>query len=468
MADSRSFLLLDSNGAPLTTATPTYIYYGDKNGNARTPPANPVHRSGGVYTYSPSDADEAVGTIALVDSGSSAFPQLDTKAIHLADNSNQFFAFCIESADGSHWAGGNPSVGVYVDKAGASRTAPGLVAALNPYLWSCTPTLADIAADVNVRIDFPAGASQPYVYGDTVPLAQPPVVTASPGIAPELLAASALGDYLRATLPAKCTQLNLLRAAVLMTPGIGTGAAVGWLITSGMALKLSAVSRDAAPVSVTLPTGSNVTAAQLATAINAAAVPNLTAAADSYGRLVLASSVAPTSGNSFVGVGADTTGANAALGFDVGGEHVMVAPLRAPSRRGVMDGRPVNPPDAGVGFWVVLGKRQSKPYPQPGSDLRRGEVDVTFQVDIFKPEMNLSPHRSREGISSCVRAVREVLQTFAGRSLNRATAGDIIRTDVYTTEIQGVSFAFTDTAPNVLFDAAAMVVNVRTFIRINS
>ena len=47
------------------------------------------------------------------------------------------------------------------------RTAPALVAAIDPYLWSATPTAADVEAGSSIRIDAPAGAAASYFYGYT-------------------------------------------------------------------------------------------------------------------------------------------------------------------------------------------------------------------------------------------------------------------------------------------------------------
>jgi hypothetical protein len=179
MASTRSFLLLDYAGAPMTSAVPTFVDYRDKTGVARTPPTTPLHVGGGVYAYTPSDADELAGTVALVDCGAGAYPQRNCQPIHLGDGSNQFFAFHVEDMGGNLWAGTAPAVAFYQDKSGTPRTAPSLVAVAGAYLYALTPTLADIVAETTARIDAPAGSGWPYLLAETEPIS--PWVQPSPG-----------------------------------------------------------------------------------------------------------------------------------------------------------------------------------------------------------------------------------------------------------------------------------------------
>ncbi len=468
MAATRTILLLDIAGAPLTTATPTFVDYRDKTGTARTPPSNPVHIGGGVYAYTPSSADETVGTIALVDGGAAAFPRRDSKAIYLSDGSNQFWGWHVEDMAGTLWAGSAPTIAFYQDKVGLARTAPSVLAASGAYLWSLTPSAADITAETNARIDSPAGSGWPYFLAATEPIvaAQLPSRVSSYSNQPEVIAARALIDYLRLYLPPKVAEINALRAASLTTPGVGTGLNYGWALTSGMQIKLSAISRDDVGTAVTLPTGAIVSPTTIAAAVNSTPVPGVLASTDPDGRLRLTSTTAPTDGPSIVCVLADATGGNAALGWDAGGEHVMTSPIKPPTYRGIRDGYPTTAPDMGSGFWVILGDRDARPWPSAGEDIRRGECDVHFVVELFKPEANLNAGASREGISACLWAVREVMQTNVGRQLNRGGQGDIIRADIGVTRIAGRPFSFSNTnSPNVICDVAALEITVRTFQR---
>lgn len=174
MATPRSFLLLDSTGAPLTTATPTYFAYANGLGVARTQPAFPVHLGEGEYKYLPTDADEAAGTVALISCGSPATPRYVCHAIHKSDNTNQFWAWHVEDGSGILWTGSAPTVGSYRDPGGGAPTPPSVVAVAGAYLYVATPSAADIAAVMSIRIDMPAGASVQYLYSDTLPIGPAP------------------------------------------------------------------------------------------------------------------------------------------------------------------------------------------------------------------------------------------------------------------------------------------------------
>ncbi len=467
MACTRAFLLLDIDGLPLTTATPTFVDYRDKTGANRTPPANPTHIGGGEYAFTPDSTDETVGTVALVDGGATAFPRRHVFPLYEADRTNQFFAWCLEDDGGELWTGTAPTVGLYVSKTGSPLSAPTISSVAGAYLYALTPSASDFGGQVVARLDSPVGANAPYFHAVSLPLRTTVPAVPSTGLNPEGLATRHLLDYLRLYLPRKMVELNSLRAAVMMTPGIGTGTQIGWTITTGMKLAI-ATSRSGSGTLVTLPVGAAVTASTIATAINAAPVAGITASADDDGRLVLTSTTAPSaSGDSVVVVAKDTTGGNAALGFDPGGEHVSTSYISPPTWRSVMDGYPVAAPDAKAGMWVIIGDRDSKPWPGPGPDIRRNETDVAFVLEIFRPEANKAPHRSRDAIQTCVRAVREVLQSVDGRQLGRGQVRDIIRVDVLGVRVGGRPFSFSNReSPNVLCDVAAITINVRVFQRL--
>jgi hypothetical protein len=65
-------------------------------------------------------------------------------------------------------------------------------------------------------------------------------------------------------------------------------------------------------------------------------------------------------------------------------------------------------------------------------------------------------------ISSCVRAVRELLLTTEGSYLGRA--GDIQLASLTDTVISGDPLALSE-VPGVLFDTARLTINVRVFQR---
>jgi hypothetical protein len=459
MADARSTLVLDSTGAPLTTATPSFVDYRDRAGSARTPPAAPSHLGGGVWAFTPSDADETAGTVALVDFGAGAEPRRVTWGLHLPDGSNQFWAVHIEDEAGALWTGAAPTAGVYDDSAGSPRTPPSLAVVSGAYLFALTPTSADVAAGIEGRLDGPAGSNQPYWAFSSVPLVEgggaPLPLAPSVGVQPTRLAASALRDYLLRYLPAKVTQLNALRGAVLKSPAVGP-----WNISSG-SLAL-ATAREGAVTTVTLPTGAAVTAAQVVTAINAAPVPGLTASADGDGRLVL-TAAAPTEG--VQSVARVTAGAsNALFGWPQEGAYETTTALTAPTHKGVLDGWPVSLPDMGRTFAVIIGDRDAVPL----GGVRRDEHTVTLDVAVWVADRAAGGHRSRETLESCARAVHELLTSDDGRTLGRARVGDVIHTDVTRMRIKGMPFQAFDESKRPVggpTEVASLTVTVKVFHR---
>lgn len=282
------------------------------------------------------------------------------------------------------------------------------------------------------------------------------------GAYPEQIAVDAFIDYLRANLPAKVTAVNLTLAAVLKSALAGP-----FTIPSGAVLRLSASAQEATPTSVPLTAGSR-TAAQLVTDIGVL-VSGITPTADDAGRLVL-TAAAPVAGTpSIVIVAQDTdgattpaaTGSNAALGWAEGGEHSEVRALVAPSWRGVCDGWPLTAPDMGQGFWVILGNRTCKPtHPGP----RRDTFAFSCAAEVWRPfSTSAPPHRTRAGITACVRAVRELVTTVDGRYLGRQATGDVQLADVSDVAIQGVPL--NTGVPGVMFDVARLNLTCRVFQR---
>jgi hypothetical protein len=177
MADARSLTVRDSTGAAVTVGV-TLVEYRDRAGAARTPPAI-THVGAGKWVFVPTDDDETTGTVALVDCGANNLPRRGSVAIHLSDNSNQFWAVHVENPDGTLWAGAAPTVGQYVEADGDARTPPSVVAVAGAYLYAVTPSAADLAAGVEGRIDLPAGASGAYF--DISTIGSSPWAAPSPG-----------------------------------------------------------------------------------------------------------------------------------------------------------------------------------------------------------------------------------------------------------------------------------------------
>jgi len=459
MADKRAVIVVDSSGAPLTSGTPGVQAFDAVTGAARAaPPVAHVAAAPGTWRVTPTTADEDAGTVVLVDFGAGALPRFVAFACFKADGSNQFWAVPVVGADGAPWAGAAPTWAGYTGTTPPSLTAvPGAATAL----YVARPSSADVAADVTGRIDGPAGSSQPYWVVDTEPLVSTSGnVAPSPGVAPDALVVQALREYLLRYLPAKVAQINALRPAVLKS-----ALAEPYTVPSGAVLQLSAAGHEAAPTAVPLTAGVR-TSAQLVADVAAVAPEGLTASTDEAGRFTLTATAAPAEGAPSVVVvardtdGAAATGSNAALGWADGGEHVEVPALVAPSWRGIVDGRPLTVPDMGQGFWVLLGNRTVRPT-HPG--IRRDTWLVSFAVEVWRP-FSSHVHRSREAISSCVRAVRELLESGDGRYLGRQGAGDIQLVTVADVAINGNPLSFEET-PGVFFDLARFTLNVRVFQR---
>lgn len=170
MADARSFFVLSSAGVPLTGgAAGMTAFAWDVTGHARGAPAI-TELGEGEYQIQPTDADEAIGTAVLVDTGAGNEPRRWVAACYLADNSNQFAALVVEDLAAGLWTGTAPTIGSYRSKAGGSRTPPALVALAGAYLFALVPSAADVTADVSFRVDGPVGSAQPYWSGSTEPI----------------------------------------------------------------------------------------------------------------------------------------------------------------------------------------------------------------------------------------------------------------------------------------------------------
>lgn len=454
MADRISFGLFDATGAPLTGVVPTFVKYVDLLGNARSQPVI-SELGGGQYGFSPTDADEEAQVAYLIDCGAGVEPRRYSGAIHTP--AAPFVVWHLEDGDAALWAGAAPTVGLYDDFSGNARVAPSvLTPGATTYLFAIVPSASDLALDVAFRLDSPANAYPAYVTGS---LEQPtgPSITPSTGVGPEEIVVQALLEYWRRYLPAKVTELNTLRASVLKSALVEP-----FTVPVGARLRLSSVSQEATPVQVILPTGS-VTAQAVADAINATPVPGLTASADDAGRLVLTASAPATGSPSVVVIARDLgTDGNEAFGWSEGGEHVQTAAMVSPNWRGVVDGRPMTAPDMGQGFWVFLGTRTTRPT-RPGA--RWHEHNVSIQAEVWRPfSANAPPHRTREPISCCVRACRELILTTDGRYLGRQGAGDIQFADVGESTIAADPISLQE-VPGALFDFARFTVNVRVFKR---
>lgn len=181
MADARTFAVQDSTGAPLTGgAAGMSALARDVTGAVRTAPTV-TELGGGLYQVLPTDADEAAGTVVLVDCGAGNEPRRVALECYRADRSNQFWAIVVEDLALELWTGAAPTVTAYVDKAGAARTPPTLVPVAGAYLFVAVPSSADVTADTSIFITGPAGSAQPSWSDDTKPLVVSPWAAPSSG-----------------------------------------------------------------------------------------------------------------------------------------------------------------------------------------------------------------------------------------------------------------------------------------------
>lgn len=180
MSSPITWAVYDNAGLPLAGLTPTFDAYCTKAGVARAQPVI-TDMTGGQYGFLPTDADEAAGTLYLVNNGVTGNPMRVSGSVTTL--AAPFAVWHLEDANGDLWTGAAPTVSNvdgYASLNGA-RGAPPVVAA-QTYLFSLTPSLADLLVGVAMRADSPATAYPEY-YQQT--LAYPPntaVVSAGAGV----------------------------------------------------------------------------------------------------------------------------------------------------------------------------------------------------------------------------------------------------------------------------------------------
>lgn len=277
----------------------------------------------------------------------------------------------------------------------------------------------------------------------------------------ERFAVTALREFLALKLPSRVSTVNASRFAVLKTPTAGP-----WTIPVGATLVMDIRTRDGGLISVPLTSGTR-TSAQVAAEIEAVR-PGF-ATVDGSDRLVLTSPNAPdNTGPSVVSLSADSTGANAAFGWDAGGEYDERSALVAPSFKGIMDGEPLHP-DPSIftpGSMVLLfDDRSSTPRSQ---NVREDLYWVELDLALFFIEPHQQLHRNREPIHACLRAVRECLLLDAGRyaGWSQTTNQGIQKVIERSARISGRTIPLTSAnVPNSLMDIAELKLGVLVFER---
>ena len=176
MGERISFPVFDSSGNPKTDATPVFLAYKTKTGGALSAPAI-SHLGGGIYGFSPTNADVDAGAAYLISTG--AFPKYQAGSVFL--DTAPFAVVNLTDSAEALWTGAAPSVGIYKDFAGANRMAPALNTLLGAHFFSLVPSIGDIATGTAFRIDAPVGALPAYLAGSfylpTGTPVSPPVFT---------------------------------------------------------------------------------------------------------------------------------------------------------------------------------------------------------------------------------------------------------------------------------------------------
>lgn len=158
MARLHPIWVADENGTALISQALSFVLtfgYNAKVGGAARPRPLFGNRGGGQYVFRGSDDDEATGVCAIVDCGAGAVPRF--QYLEVCGDENQFVMFVPFDENGAMSAGA-PAVGSFVDLTnGGSRTPPAVVKMGAYEVYSATPSAADLAVGVGIRLDAPPG-----------------------------------------------------------------------------------------------------------------------------------------------------------------------------------------------------------------------------------------------------------------------------------------------------------------------
>lgn len=182
MANARSVTVVDSSGALAPGLTPVVSAW-TKDGTALSVAWS--EKGNGEYQIEPTDADEAVGCLVVMEFGAGYLPVRRTWAVFKADNTNQFWAVDVQDTDGTKWTGAAPTVADYKWSDGTDKLseAPATVAVppSSKWLFCWTPSAADITGDASIRVAGPAGSLQPFWTDDVLPITTVPAPAVTGG-----------------------------------------------------------------------------------------------------------------------------------------------------------------------------------------------------------------------------------------------------------------------------------------------
>jgi len=151
-------------GAPLPTATPTFLDYRDRSGASRPQPTI-VHVANGVFAFSPTEADIAIGVCYVISTG--AFPARYSGSI--ASSLSPFQVCMYENGAGAltDISATPPTLAFYKTRAGVDiLPAPIPVNVSGGYLWAISPPDIELLAGCVFDVLAPTGAFPSHYAGD--------------------------------------------------------------------------------------------------------------------------------------------------------------------------------------------------------------------------------------------------------------------------------------------------------------
>ncbi len=200
MADPIFFGLFDASGAPAAAAVPTWVsgvIYGHGDAVTRAAPAF-VNRGEGQHGFEPSEVDEAIGCVGLIDAGVGAYFASGSRyAAVTIPEAAQFEALVLTDAAGALWTGAAPTITSYEGRSGA--LTPATILSITTALHTFAPSAADIAAGVSYRLDSPANAYPAFFFGSATAPTVGPYTPPSSGVYPADAVAQLLAGVI--TLP---------------------------------------------------------------------------------------------------------------------------------------------------------------------------------------------------------------------------------------------------------------------------
>ncbi len=150
MANRLPFSILDADGNRETGAASgcTVSAWNARTLASRT--AAPVFEVTGGYVLAPTDDDELVGTVFLIDTGAGRRQRYVVCSSYTA--SSQFFGLLFTDDAGALWSGAAPTITAWSGATTPDVTTPGAG------VYVVVPSVADMVAEASGTLTAPAGA----------------------------------------------------------------------------------------------------------------------------------------------------------------------------------------------------------------------------------------------------------------------------------------------------------------------